>query len=242
MGASPGAEDGVFQAAKRGLKAFLGRARELVMGPARSFGAAPNAEMVYAAVPVWQADVDRIMQALTPALREGWAAANLPGNYSPTDPYIQANLALTRNLLVRVPDEVHALVVREILEGANAGEDNEAIARRVDGVLDYTGSENWENRARVIAQTETNRHYNSSLLAHALAVQQVDKAQYVKVWDTDMDGRERGWHRAANGQVRTLQQPYRVGPQDLLFPGDPTGLPENVINCRCGQTVRKVSA
>lgn len=212
------------------------------MAPVHRFRAAPNAEMVYAAVPVWQADVDRIMQALTPALREGWAAANLPGSYSPTDPYIQANLALTRNLLVRIPDEVHALVVREILEGTNAGEDNEAIARRVDGVLDYSGAENWENRARVIAQTETNRHFNSSLLAHALATQQVDKAQYVKIWDTDLDGRERDWHKAANNQVRTLQQPYRVGPQDLLFPGDPSGLPENVINCRCGQRIERVGA
>jgi hypothetical protein len=27
--------------------------------------------------------------------------------------------------------------------------------------------------------------------------------------------------------------PFDVGPDQLMYPGDPTGLPENVINCRC---------
>ena len=239
MGASPGAEDSVYQAAKRGLRNFLGRARELVLAPFGKFGATPNPEAVYAAVPVWQAEVDRIMNALTPALQEGWAAAHLSGSYSPSDPYVQANLALTHNLLVRVPDEVHAAVIREILAGTDAGEDNAAIARRVNGVLDYTGTENWDNRARVIANTETNRHYNSSLLAHALLVERQDGGVYTKQWDTRMDGKERDAHKRANNQVRTLSQPYSVDGQPLMFPGDPTGAPENVINCRCGQVIRK---
>jgi hypothetical protein len=242
MGVSSGAEDSVYQAAKRGLRSFLGRARDLVMAPWSKFGATPNAEAVYAAVPVWQAEVDRIVNALTPALQEGWSAAHLRGDYSPTDPYVQANLALTRNLLVRVPDEVHAVVIREILAGTNAGDDNGAIAARVNNVLDYSGTENWDNRARVIANTETNRHYNSSLLAHALLVQQQDGGSYTKQWDTRMDGRERDAHKRANNQVRTLSQPYSVDGQPLLFPGDPTGSPENVINCRCSQVIKKVTA
>lgn len=238
MAVSPGAEDSVYQAAKAGLTRFLGRVRGLVKG---RFGSTPNPDMVYAAVPVWQAEVERIMNALTPALQEGWAAAHLPGDYSPSDPYIQANLALTHNLLVRIPDEVHALVVRDILAGTNAGEDNAAIAARVENTLNYSGSENWDNRARVIANTETNRHYNSSLLAHGLLVQKQDGGQYVKTWETHTDGRERTAHRLADHQSRSLQQPYRVDNQDLLFPGDPTGSPENVINCRCGQQIKKVT-
>jgi hypothetical protein len=240
MGASSGAEDSVYQAAKRGLRNFLGRARDLVLAPFGKFGSTPNPDAIYAAVPVWQAEVDRIMNALTPALQEGWAAAHLPGDYSPSNPYVQANLALTHNLLVRVPDEVHAVVIREILAGTNAGDDNAAIARRVNGVLDYSGAENWDNRARVIANTETNRHYNSSLLAHALLVEKQDGGgAYTKQWDTRMDGKERDAHKRANNQVRTLSQPYSVDQQPLMFPGDPTGSPENVINCRCSQLIRK---
>ncbi len=242
MGASRGAEDGVRDAAASGLRRFLDRARDLVMQPFSRFGATPDANAVYAAVPVWQVEVDRIMNALTPALQEGWVAAGLPGTYRASDPYIQANLALTHNLLVRVPDEVHALVVREILAGANAGEGKSVIAARVDNVLDYSGSENWPNRASVIAQTECNRHYNSSLLAHALLVERQDGGVYMKEWQTLTDGREREAHLLADHQVRTLHQPYLVDGQLLLFPGDPAGAPENVINCRCGQTIKRVDA
>jgi uncharacterized protein with gpF-like domain len=239
--ASRESEGSVYRAAKAGLQRFLQRARDLVMAPFTKFGAAPNADAIYAAQPIWHDEVERIVNALTPALQEGWAAAHLPGDYLPSDPYIQANLALTRNLLVGIPDEVHALVVREILAGTNAGEDNAALARRVDSVLDFSGSENWDNRAKVIAQTETNRHYNSSLLAHALLVERQDGASLTKEWQTRTDGRERAEHHAADHQVRTLSQPYMVGGEPLLFPGDPAGLPHNVINCRCGQTIQRAT-
>lgn len=210
------------------------------MQPFRRFGATPDANAVYAAVPVWQQDIDRIVNALTPALKEGWGAANLPGSFSANDPYIQANLALTRNLLVRIPDEVHALVIAQILEGVNRGEDKAAIASRVDRVLDYSGSENWANRASVIAQTETNRHYNSSLLAHGLLVERQDGGVYMKEWQTLTDGRERPEHRAADHQVRLLNQPFIVGNEPLLFPTAPEGSADNVCGCRCGMTIRRV--
>lgn len=243
MGASRDAEESVYRAAKGGLARFLGRARELVLAPFKRFGARPDPDAIYAAAPVWQAEVDRIVNALTPALHEGWAAAHLPRNYPPGDPYIQANLAMTRNLLVRIPDEVHALVIRQIFEGSNANETNDQLAARIDDVLDVTGSENWDGRARVIAQTEANRHYNSSLLAHALLVEREDGGIWFKEWQTLTDGRERtdplGGHRAADHQVRPLAQPYEVGGELLMFPCDPVGRPHNVINCRCGQTIKR---
>ena len=242
MGASRGAEDGVRDAAASGLRRFLDRARDLVMQPFSRFGATPDANAVYAAVPVWQVEVDRIMNALTPALQEGWVAAGLPGAYRASDPYIQANLALTHNLLVRVPDEVHALVVREILAGANAGENKSVIASRVDNVLDYSGSENWPNRSDVIAQTESTRHFSSSLLAHGLLVERQDGGIYMKEWQTQTDGREREAHRLADHQVRLLNQPFIVGNEPLLFPAAPEGSADNVCGCRCFMTIKRVDA
>jgi uncharacterized protein with gpF-like domain len=244
MPPSRDAEDSVYKAAKSGLQRWLQRAREVVMSPWQKFKAQPNPEMIPATVPLWQAQVDRIMEALTPALREGWAAANLPGEYDPNDPYIQANLALTHNLLVQIPDETHAKVVKEILEGTNAGESLEQIANRVDNVLTYTGSENWDGRARLIAATETARHFNSSQLAHALLREKQGILGMIKEWDTTMDDKERTAHRLANGQARPLNQPFVVGGENLMFPLDPTGSPENVINCRCSmdfKSAREVS-
>lgn len=233
MPSSPDAERSAYEAIKSGLSRWLDRARERVMAPWRRFRAQPAPQEIAATAPVWQAEVDRILRALTPALREGWAAANLPGDYSPDDPYIQANLALTRNLLVRIPDEVHALVVRQILEGTNAQETTDQIADRVQRVLTFTGSEDWNGRARTIARTEVNRHFNSSMLAHALLLEKQGRRDLSKQWDTRMDGDERPAHHLANGQIRPLSQPFLVGGEALLFPVDPRGSPSNVINCRC---------
>jgi hypothetical protein len=247
MPASKDAGDNVFKAAAAGLKRWLGVAKEAVMAPWQRFRAQPSPVAISSTVPVWQAEVDRILAALTPALREGWAAAHLPGDYDPNDPYIQANLALTRNLLVRIPGEVHAMVVKEILEGTNAGETLEQIAQRVDNVLTYTGSENWPNRARVIAMTETTRHRNSSALAHGLLMtKQNPNTQLLKEWDTRMDGKERMEHRLINGDVQPLSQPFIVGRVnstdvgvEMMFPGDPSAPPHLVCNCRCDLNIRR---
>jgi len=227
------AEESVYQAASTGLKRWLKRAQDAVMAPWRRFKAAPNPAAIASTVPAWQAEVDRILAALTPALKEGWAAAHLPGDYDPQDPYIQANLALTRNLLVRIPDEVHAKVVKEILEGTNAGETTAQIAQRIDNLLDYEGQYKWPDRARLIAQTELTRHRNSSALAHGLLVEKQDKRVLHKRWDTTMDNRERAAHRLTNGQTRALGQPFDVEGVEMMAPGDPLAPPELVINCRC---------
>jgi hypothetical protein len=237
--ASRGAEDSVYQAARDGLVKWLGRAREVVMAPWRQYKAAPNPVAIASTKPLWQEEVDRILPALTPAQREGWAAAHLPGDFDPQDPFIRANLALTHNLLVRIPDEVHAMVVAAILEGAQRAESTEQIANRVDDILTFTGSENWDNRARVIAQTETNRHFNGSMLAHGLSRQQAGDSSLMKRWDTVMDGKERLAHQLANNDVQPLNQPFIVDGEELLFPGDPTGKASNVINCRCSLRLEK---
>jgi Phage Mu protein F like protein len=238
--ASKEAEESVFKAASQGLKRWLGRVREVVMSPFRQFKAQPNPQSIASTVPLWQAQVDRILEALTPALREGWAAAHLPGDLDLMDPYIQANLALTYNLLVRIPDEVHAKIVKEILEGTNAGETVNQIAQRVDRVLDYEGQENWAGRARNIAQTETTRHRNSSALAHGLLVEKNDRRELLKKWDTTMDGRERMAHRISNDQEQPLNQPFIVDGVPMQFPGDPSAPPDLVCGCRCDLEIIKV--
>lgn len=241
MAERPG-EDSVLKVTVSGLKRWLKAARDKVMAPWRMFKGEPDPTAIYSTVPMWQAEVDRILQELDPTLRAGWAAANLPGDYDPGDPYIQANLALTKNLLVRIPDEIHAKVIAQIIEGTNAGESKEQIAARVEDMLTYTGSENWPNRAKVIAQTECNRHYNGSILAHGLLREKQDGGIWLKEWQTRTDGRERLAHKEADHQMQPLGQPFIVGAEPLLFPSDPKGSPSNVINCRCGITVTEVTS
>lgn len=84
-------------------------------------------------------------------------------------------------------------------------------------------------RAITIAKTET----------HTAAVKAIDdsvqstKIDFQREWIATMDERTREDHSAVDGQVRGMKDEFNVGGEGLMFPGDPNGNPENVINCRC---------
>ena len=48
---------------------------------------------------------------------------------------------------------------------------------------------------------------------------------------TSMDGRERAWHGAANGQEVDFDKPFLVDGEYMQRPGE--GSARNVVNCRC---------
>lgn len=242
MAASRNAEEGVYEAAKAGLKRWLKAARNAVMAPFKDFHTQPSADAVYATVPVWQDQVDRILAALTPVLREGWAAANLPESFDVNDPYVQANLAMTRNLLTRIPDETHARIVAIIFDGTNKGQSTDVIAGRIDDLLVYEGQENWDGRARLIAQTETTRNFSSSMVAHGLLVERQDGVRLAKKWIAHDDDRTRASHKKTDDQVRRLNEPFDVDDVPMAFPGDPTAPAEEVCGCRCWPKIIKLVA
>lgn len=55
----------------------------------------------------------------------------------------------------------------------------------------------------------------------------------ISMWHTILDGREREFHFEAHGQERPYGSKFFVGGELLRYPGDPTGRPDNIINCRC---------
>lgn len=55
----------------------------------------------------------------------------------------------------------------------------------------------------------------------------------VKEWGSTEDARTRETHVEADGQRREMSQPFDVGDSKLMFPGDPKGAAEEVIQCRC---------
>jgi SPP1 gp7 family putative phage head morphogenesis protein len=52
-----------------------------------------------------------------------------------------------------------------------------------------------------------------------------------KFWIATLDNRTRDRHRELDGQTRDTEKPFSNG---LMYPGDPSGPPEEVYNCRCG--------
>ena len=54
-----------------------------------------------------------------------------------------------------------------------------------------------------------------------------------RVWKAVKDLRTRDSHGEADGQVVGVNEPFSVGGAHMMFPGDPSGPPREVYNCRC---------
>lgn len=225
-------EESVYAAALRGLTQWLGRARDAVLAPWRQHRLPPDPTAIFSTQQDWDGEVDTILATLSRIAMGAWSEAT---NVPPVSrhAFVMAQLAQTQNLLVRIPDEVYNLIFAEITDGTNAGEDLDRIAQRVDAVLTVSGSERWPNRARLIAQTETTRAYGAGTLAAGMEQSRVTGRLLRKRWDTESDTKVRASHRAVDGQLRQLWEPFDVDGFPMQFPGDPIAPADEVCNCRC---------
>lgn len=219
------------------LRRWLDRARDAVMEPFRRHNIQPDVTAIYGTQPLWNAEVDTILTTIGEISLGAWSQATDVPPVS-RHAFVVAYLADVRNLLVRIPDETANLVFAEITDGVNAGESLDQLAARVDRVLSYTGSERWPGRARTIAVTETTRAYGAATMAAGVEQSRVTGRILNKTWRTSHDERVRIGHRDADGQTVPVFMPFQVGGEPLQFPGDPSGAPDNVINCRCDLIIK----
>lgn len=84
------------------------------------------------------------------------------------------------------------------------------------------------HRTEMIARTETMRASNAG-------TQEIYKDWGVaqEEWLATQDDRVRPAHLEANGQIVGIDEPFIVGGEALMYPGDPKGSAENTIQCRC---------
>lgn len=138
------------------------------------------------------------------------------------------------NRLRGVPDEVYALIVREVETGLARNEGIPDISDRIRQILTASGHDRWPNRATTVARTEALAAVNAGVYNGAVqdAEQRGDVAP-MKVWLATEDQRTRPTHNEADGQRTLLTSPFVVGGFELLYPGDPRGPAQEVINCRC---------
>ena len=87
-----------------------------------------------------------------------------------------------------------------------------------------------------IAITQATRIEN---LARYGAMKQAEKRAeekgfvLVKIWRTQEDAKVRDAHARAEGQEAMVDEPFYVGGERLMYPGDINGSASNIINCRC---------
>jgi hypothetical protein len=214
------------------LQRWLAKAKDAVMRPWNTYRMQPDPSGVFQVQSAWDSEVDSIMTVIGQIAMDAWSDATDVPPVS-RHVFVVSQLAMTQNLLVRLPDEVYNLVFAEITESVNAGETVEQTAQRVDRVLSFSGSERWPGRARTIAQTETTRAYGAGTVAAGLEQSRLTGRLLQKRWDTAHDERVRIPHREVDGKTIDLGMPFYVDGIPMMFPGDPLAPPDLVINCRC---------
>lgn len=182
----------------------------------------------------WSSAVDaEIIPEVRGVLSDAWRRVTETGD-PPTDPWASQYLNQAGNRMKGVPDETYALIVREIERGITEGLSLDTVRDNVQNILTSTGTPMWKSRAMTVARTETIGAVNAGVFrgAQLEAEQRGDVAPF-KQWIATDDTRTRPTHNAADKQRTLLSEPFIVGGARLLFPGDPTGPAQEVINCRC---------
>jgi uncharacterized protein with gpF-like domain len=85
-------------------------------------------------------------------------------------------------------------------------------------------------RASLIARTEVHR---TASWANEQTAVQMNIAGTMKEWVSVSDDRTRVTHAFANGQQVNIDGKFEVGGELLKYPADPSGGPQETINCRC---------
>ena len=137
--------------------------------------------------------------------------------------YIQQEMI--RRRITDVVETTRRQIVNAVDRGYREGLGQRGIA---DQILDLVPSLS-ASRANVIARTETHgaANYGSNEAAKQTGL------PLTREWLAAQDERTRPTHAAASGQIVGMNDTFRVGDSDLMFPGDPEGAAEEVINCRC---------
>ena len=153
-------------------------------------------------------------------------ARKFGGRFKPDDKFIAGFFEPRDAHMDTFLRDAEADLKRVIRDEVKAGKAPSTLGRRIRGRQPGTALS--RARATRIARTEIVGQENLAIRAGAEAA----GAKRFR-WLTSRDERFRSAHRAAHKQTVKAGQPFRVGGELLLFPGDPNGSPGNVIACRC---------
>lgn len=127
--------------------------------------------------------------------------------------------------IVSITNTTRAQILEQIASGREEGLGEKEIAKRISTAAPSIG----RVRAAVISRTESHAAGNFAAQESAKRTEAVTQRE----WLASGGGRTRDSHRSADGQVVGMDEPFRVGGANLMYPGDPSGPADEVINCRC---------
>lgn len=112
----------------------------------------------------------------------------------------------------------------ETLQGILQGESMDKIAKRLRNVQEMNKTQAIRSARTIVTGAENKGRQDSYARADA------DGIILQKEWVSTNDGRTRHSHAALDGAIVDQDKKFDNG---LMYPGDPSGRPEEVYNCRC---------
>ena len=143
-------------------------------------------------------------------------------------PFVQDFIRARANQLAgQVSDTTYSAIQQALADGVANGASIDDLAASVQDVFDVAS----RSRAQTIARTEVISASNGS--ASLAAAQLPSDVAAGQEFIATRDERTRDDHAEADGQIVAMGEPFTVGGESLMYPGDPDGSPENTISCRC---------
>lgn len=112
----------------------------------------------------------------------------------------------------------------ETLQGILQGESMDKIAKRLRNVQEMNKTQAIRSARTIVTGAENKGRQDSYARAEA------DGIILQKEWLATNDGRTRHSHAMLDGAIVDQDKKFENG---LMYPGDPSGRPEEVYNCRC---------
>ena len=122
-------------------------------------------------------------------------------------------------------------IAQEATRGVASGMTYEDIARNIQNVSKAPLS-----NANRIARTEAHRIQQASTM-DAQTAAKAKGADVLKQWDSTLDGATRPTHRKLDGQIREVDEPFKMDGKSAMYPGG-FGDPAEDCNCRCASLTR----
>lgn len=172
--------------------------------------------------------VNEFLPFLTKILEEsGEDAMKLVGSAQPFRASLTIRAWLDNKVKIfseTINDTTFKTLQGEFTDSLEAGESRQDLVKRIQTTYGNIG----ESRAKTIARTEIQGASQKGVFEGYKQA-----GMKIKIWVATLDGHTRDAHAGADGQEVPIDMPFNVGGESLMFPGDPSGSADNVINCRC---------
>ena len=145
-------------------------------------------------------------------------------------PYYPAKRALNRGIdLAYGKRQISACVTSSIMQG-------KSIKGMADDLQTRIPTMNRDSAIRT-ARTAVTNAQNAGRMDSYVAAEKMG-IEMEREWVSALDARTRPEHAEADGQVVGIDEPFIVGGEKLMFPGDRSGSGWNIYNCRCTQIAK----